>query len=446
MATITSVKKKFDNLLILRQDICAIFDILKGKLEVLQKIYSDLIKAHAHKSYVFGIDSFHFQNELIETDYLNLKAAFNSIDNRIYCEYYNLYLMIQNYARKDIKEEKLTKSVSFNQKFAPYKHLQQDNVYDIKVIKDMHLAIAACIVELESLLTAREADLRNDRQQSELGLNIDNLVYTEMFANQMLKAKIMMFYRYLEVFNEHHVKYFTRLLLKAKLHMGIVNEDIMIKQFNQSATTDIEKLQKTKIVNNLSPHNLAIGTEENEKIKSYIQFDSMAASKQNVLNGIMAKAGFDDSSSGTSSDDNENIDLEVTEHNTDLLVRSPKSEKPRTVAVLETVDEQKEFTIPEESEIASNVGEITGDFTEEDLGKRVFVEGYDCVGTLRFYGPHVSKPGMRCGVELDDAIGRNNGTVGEHEYFKCEPLTGVLVAPYKVKLAEGDESDSDEPL
>lgn len=436
MTTITSVKKKFDNLLILRQDICAIFDILKGKLEVLQKIYTDLIKAHAHKSYVFGIDSFHFQNELIETDYLNLKAAFNSIDNRIYCEYYNLYLMIQNYARKDIKEDKLTKSVSFNQKFAPYKHLQKNNVYDIKTIKDMHLAIAACIVELESLLTAREADLRNDRQQSDLGLNIDNLVYTEMFVNQMLKAKIMMFYRYLEVFNEHHVKYFTRLLLKAKLHMGIVNEDIMIKQFNQNATTDIEKLQKTKVVNNLSPHNLAIGTEENEKIKSYIQFDRMAVSKQNVLNGIMAKAGFDDSSSGSSSE--ENVELEVTEQDAGVLIKSPNR-----VVKLETVDEHSEInSIPEESEIASNIGEITGDFTQEDIGKRVFVEGYDSVGTLRFYGPHISKPGMRCGVELDDPIGRNNGTVGDHQYFTCDDLKGVLVAPYKVKLTESD-SDTD---
>ena len=56
MVDIAQIKKKFDNLLILRADICAIFDILKSKVEVLQKIYFDLVYSHAHKSYVFGFD------------------------------------------------------------------------------------------------------------------------------------------------------------------------------------------------------------------------------------------------------------------------------------------------------------------------------------------------------------------------------------------------------
>ena len=42
--------------------------------------------------------------------------------------------------------------------------------HDIKIIKDMHLAIAACLGELEAIYTAREADLRQDRHQSDLGL------------------------------------------------------------------------------------------------------------------------------------------------------------------------------------------------------------------------------------------------------------------------------------
>ena len=113
--TIASVKKKFDNLLILRQDITAVFDILKNKIEILQNIYLGLVKNHAHKSYVFGIDSFHFQNKLIETEYLNLNNAFKAIDNRVYCEYYNLYSMIKKYALEEIRDNKLSKSVSFGQ-------------------------------------------------------------------------------------------------------------------------------------------------------------------------------------------------------------------------------------------------------------------------------------------------------------------------------------------
>ena len=445
MVDIAQIKKKFDNLLILRADICAIFDILKSKVEVLQKIYLDLVKSHAHKSYVFGIDSFHFQNQLIETEYLNLNKAFQSIDNRVYCEYYNLYQMIQKYARKDIKDEKLIKSVSFNHKFAAYKHLDKDSSYDIKTIKEIHLAIAACIVELESLHTAREAELRNDRHQSELGLNIDNLVYTEMFINHMMKAKIDMFYRYLEVFNEHHVKYFTRLLLKTKLHMGIVNEDIMIKQFNQTSTTDISKLQKYQPITPSPQHNF-MREDDDSKIKSYIKYENLGVSKQNVLNGIMAAAGSDSNTDG--SDEGEEVttydvsNIKEDDNDNVELVIEPKAIKPKEgVNVLPTLIETSE--IPEESEVASNICEQASSITNDDIDKRVLVEGYDSIGTLVFYGDNNSKPGKRCGIILDDAIWRNNGTIGGHKYFECEDKKGILVAPYKVKLMEKDENDSD---
>lgn len=39
------------------------------------------------------------------------------------------------------------------------------------------------------------------------------------------------------------------------------------------------------------------------------------------------------------------------------------------------------------------------------------VDGYASHGTLRFFGQHETKKGMRCGVELDEPEGMNNGTV-----------------------------------
>ena len=38
-----------------------------------------------------------------------------------------------------------------------------------------------------------------------------------------------------------------------------------------------------------------------------------------------------------------------------------------------------------------------------------------------------SKPGYRCGVELDKPVGKNNGTVNGEYYFTCEPNHGLLV-------------------
>ena len=47
----------------------------------------------------------------------------------------------------------------------------------------------------------------------------------------------------------------------------------------------------------------------------------------------------------------------------------------------------------------------------DDVGKRVTVMGYDCQGTLRFYGMHAKHGTLRCGVEFDDPVGKNDGTI-----------------------------------
>ena len=77
-----------------------------------------------------------------------------------------------------------------------------------------------------------------------------------------------------------------------------------------------------------------------------------------------------------------------------------------------------------------------GDVSEADVGKRVAVVGYDCEGVLRFFGQHHKTARARCGVALDERIGRNNGTVAGHRYFTCEDGHGVLCTPHKVTVLE----------
>ena len=72
------------------------------------------------------------------------------------------------------------------------------------------------------------------------------------------------------------------------------------------------------------------------------------------------------------------------------------------------------------------------------VGDRVSVEGKGA-GVVRFVGPHAENGKPRVGVELDDAVGKNNGTVKGHKYFTCKDNHGTLVAPGKVTAEDDTE-------
>ncbi|RMC12297.1 hypothetical protein DUI87_09810 [Hirundo rustica rustica] len=61
------------------------------------------------------------------------------------------------------------------------------------------------------------------------------------------------------------------------------------------------------------------------------------------------------------------------------------------------------------------------------LGDRVVIAGQK-VGTLRFCGTTEFASGQWAGVELDEPEGKNNGSVGKVQYFKCAPKRGLNIA------------------
>ena len=409
MNSVSQVKQKFESILVVRDDIESVFGILSNKIKTLKDIYADIVKAHTHNDYSFGTDSFYFQNQLIESDFIKLQSMFVDIDNQIYCEYFNLYRMIKEYAAKELTIDKAKRSANFSMQFDPFKRINSNKQYSIIVVKEMHDAITACISEIETYLSARESDLIKDEEQSRQGLNIDNLVYTEMFKNAMMKAKINMFYQYMNAFNSHHNKYYTRLLLKVKMHHGIVNEDINIKQFvGVGAGTTVKELSKVGSSIRLA-HACTIDEGETEKIKSYIGYDKLPLARQTMFNGIMCSAG----SSSPQSHDTLEDDIDTT-----ALQINESIMKPITMA----------------SVVVEAVKGGVHEFSHNDIGKKVTVDGYDSRGTVVFVGPHHANKTARVGIVFDTAVGRMNGTLDGHKYFECAENNGLLAVPYKVNL------------
>ncbi|EPY77426.1 restin-like 2 isoform 4-like protein [Camelus ferus] len=60
------------------------------------------------------------------------------------------------------------------------------------------------------------------------------------------------------------------------------------------------------------------------------------------------------------------------------------------------------------------------------LGDRVVIAGQK-VGTLRFCGTTEFASGQWAGIELDEPEGKNNGSVGKVQYFKCAPKYATLL-------------------
>jgi len=68
---------------------------------------------------------------------------------------------------------------------------------------------------------------------------------------------------------------------------------------------------------------------------------------------------------------------------------------------------------------------LTADTDSFIIGERVYVNGVK-PGSIQFIGETKFAPGDWAGIVLDDASGKNEGSVGGVKYFQCQPKRGVF--------------------
>ena len=103
MDNINLLKDSFNKINNICNDIKSLFKILELKIIKLKEVYIELIKNNNNNNtYLFGLDSLHFQGKLIDIELENMKKIFLLINNSVYCEYYKLYRLISIYYKNNI--------------------------------------------------------------------------------------------------------------------------------------------------------------------------------------------------------------------------------------------------------------------------------------------------------------------------------------------------------
>uniref|UniRef100_A0A182SUX5 Dynactin subunit 1 n=1 Tax=Anopheles maculatus TaxID=74869 RepID=A0A182SUX5_9DIPT len=70
------------------------------------------------------------------------------------------------------------------------------------------------------------------------------------------------------------------------------------------------------------------------------------------------------------------------------------------------------------------------------VGQRVELTGKDVRGTIAYVGMTSFAVGKWVGVILDEAKGKNNGSIKGHQYFSCEENYGMFVRPTQLMFID----------
>lgn len=219
------LKNNFVIIIEIKKNVKIIFDILQQKINKLRELYHDFIINNNTQILIFGLDSFYFQNKMIDIEYNDMKNIFLAMNNRIYCEYYKLYRIIISYIKDNIKDKKLIEMIKIKD-YPIYKDLEPYKEYDFELISDIHENIFDLITHIINYIEHKEKDLINHTSKKNIGLNIDNFVSTFNYDIIILKEKVKLFIKYIEFFHKLHLKHYKRFNNKIQLMYNDICSDI----------------------------------------------------------------------------------------------------------------------------------------------------------------------------------------------------------------------------
>ena len=250
------------------------------KIKTIQKIKDEIKKNYVNyinkeQNDFFGLDSFHFQNKVIELEYNNLLQHYYFIDNRIYGDYYKLFILIEKYLNNNItnKQYSKIKELTNLKKYPIYKDLEPYKNYDFDIINNIHQDIITILLSIKDIHKENEITIKEYMKQMKIGLNIDNYIINCEYKNTNLHITTNLYNSYLNVFHKYHFDLLYKYYEKINLFYDHIKNDILIDSDTSSEEFNDDKINYNNFLNDFS--NNTINNNNNNNNNNNLDDDEL---------------------------------------------------------------------------------------------------------------------------------------------------------------------------
>ena len=249
------LKNTFQNILLLRNDVAKIKEQINAKIAHLKVSYGELSKHTTKKNLLFSLDSFFFQYKLFSVELENLNKTRILLNNRMYCDYYKLYILISTYIRENA-DDLNANEVEFRT-YPVYKDLEPFQEYNLEDIKNMHSDIMKFVNYLHECYETNHEYVVNYNKKTRIGFSISNMLNTLEHENLILKQQMTLYVNYLSFFHISQTKHIKNLLDRMNSFNEEIEENISGNHvYSVDDVVEAEPLRKFDITETIHEDNI----------------------------------------------------------------------------------------------------------------------------------------------------------------------------------------------
>jgi len=209
---IEKLKNNFESILALKRKVLQTKSEIHERLQQVKKKYSELMKENTKKVMLFCLDAFFFQYKSFVLEIENIEKFRILLNNRMYCDYYKLYTLINQYFKDHSIE--IDNDDLITRTFPIYKELEPSQEYKLEDVKGIHASILYLINSLHTKCEGQHNTIVSYSDDSKIGYSISNFLNTLQYENWILQEQTNLFLNYLAFFQISQKKQLKRVLSK----------------------------------------------------------------------------------------------------------------------------------------------------------------------------------------------------------------------------------------